>query len=433
MTNFELAKKYKSYIIEKRRYFHMYPENTGNEFNTVRTLLEELHELDIPCVEIENGGILAWIRGDEDNGRSVLLRADIDALPVQESDDNLLPGKRTCKSLNEGVMHACGHDAHIAMLLGAIKVLMEKRSEIKGTIYIVFERGEEYPDNFWQILEYMDKNHICPDTSWAIHVFAGLETGKLSIADGSVMASSIPFTVTLQGRGGHGSRPDQAVNPIDAFCAIYTALSSFRMRRVNPFVGFTCSIGKVVAGDIGNVIPDTLTFQGSVRTLDREVAGKDFITEFEKFVSTIAEAYGCTAEMKPLSSSFPVANSPVCAEFAREHIAAELGKECLCQAEPWMATETFANYLKLWPGVFAFLGIANPEKGCGAAHHNPAFDIDEDALVVGTAAAVTYALEYLNSDLDVSGEKTFACLRDLLWEKGDARRLKEMFGEEFVR
>ena len=128
MTNLELAKKYESYIIEKRRYFHMYPEITGSEFETVRTILDELHALDVPCIEIENGGILAWLRGDEDNGRSVMLRADIDALPVTETDDNLLPGGRTCKSRKEGVMHACGHDAHTAMLLGAIRVLLEKRS-----------------------------------------------------------------------------------------------------------------------------------------------------------------------------------------------------------------------------------------------------------------------------------------------------------------
>ncbi len=428
MTNAELAKEYEQYIISKRRYFHMHPEMTGEEYQTVKAIMDELENLKVPHLEIENGGVLAWLKGPTDNGRSVLLRADIDALPVTESDDNLLPGRRTCKSEVPGLMHACGHDGHTAMLLGTVRVLQEKQENLKGTVYFIFERGEEYADNYWNILKYFDDHDIRPDTCWGIHLYAGLESGKLSIADGSVMAASIPFTVTIKGQSGHGSRPDLAVNPLDAFCAVYQAFASFRPRRVNPFVGFTSSICKVRGGELGNVIPDEVTFQGSVRTLDRDVAGKAFQEEFIDFVTKITEAYRCEPILKSMSCGYPVVNSDSCAAFARKQIAAELGEEVLKQAEPWMATDSFSIFLKLFPGVYAFLGIRNPEKGCGAEHHNAHFDIDEDVLWMGTAAAATYALNFLEFGPDTSGEKTLTGLRDLLQEKGDKKRLAEMYG-----
>ena len=434
MTNFELAKKYEDYIISMRRYFHTHPELSDHEDGTVEKLSEELTKMGVEHVIIPHGGILATIKGpaEKDKGRKVLLRADIDALPVEESDTVLNGALRVVKSENAGVMHACGHDGHMGMLLGAVKVLLDRKDDIEGTVYVVFERGEEMTGNVKNIFAYMAKEGISEtiDSCWGIHLLSTLETGKVAVNDTNMMAGNIMFDVTLHGRGGHGSRPDQSLSPLDAFAAIYQGMEGIRMRRIDPYTPLTCSIGRFEGGKTWNVIPDDCRFAGSIRFYDREGAAMVFYEEFKKLIENTAAAYNCDVTFNSYAlPGFAVVNDPECAQFARKVLKEEMGDAVLDYAEPWMASESYAEYIRQWPGVFAFIGMKNPDKGVGAAHHNQYFDIDEDVLVKGAAGAATYAIEFLKSDIDNS-KKPHMTHVEILKAKGAWEDLKNLYGIE---
>lgn len=428
MKNIELAKKYEAYMIEMRRYFHENPELSGKEDKTVEKLCGELDKMGIQYTVVPNGGILAKITGKP--GRAVLLRADIDALPVKETPDNLKKSMRTCVSKNPGVMHACGHDGHMAMLLGAAKILTDKKDEIEGTVYLCFERGEEGTGNVKYIFAYIEREGIEIDTVYGIHLLATAPAGLMAINDTNMMAGAMGFDVTIDGQGGHGSRPDQSVNPIDAFWAIYGGLLSLRLQKIDPYKTLTYSVGKVEGGVVANVIPQTVTFCGTMRTFDRDGAGMTFYKELKNLIDTTCAAYHC----RPIYNKFTppglaVVNDKDMAEWARKVIGAELGEDKVGTWEPWMASESYSQYLLQWPGVFAFLGMQNYEKGIGAAHHNQAFDIDEDVLKLGAAGAATYAIEYLkDSTLKGGRQRTYREVYDMSG-RGTPEEIKELFGE----
>lgn len=428
MKNIDTAKKYQEYMVEKRRYFHENPELTGQELKTVQYLSDELTAMGIEHVVIENGGILATIKGGLPGEGAVLLRADVDGLPVLETPDNLKPGMRTCISKNPGVMHACGHDGHMAMLLGAAKILLEKKDEIEGTVYLCFERGEEASGNVEYIFPYIEKNNIKIDTVYATHLLATAPSGYLAINDEGMMAGSMGFSVTIEGAGGHGSRPDQANSPIDCFVAIYQRLQSLRLTKVDPFKTCTYSVGLLQAGNQRNVIPQTLTFGGTMRTFDRDGVGMTFREEFKKAVDGICAAYGCKVTYNLGTPGYGVVNDADMARWARRVIGEELGKDNVGTWDPWMASESYSQYLQQWPGVFAFLGIQNEEKGVGAAHHNQEFDIDEDVLYKGAAASATYAIEYLKDKSLKGGRKI--TYEDYLKKTGQTELLKKHYSEK---
>lgn len=429
MKNIELAAKYEDYIINMRRYFHENPELSNLEHNTIKTISAELDSMGINYIIVENGGILANIKGEKDNGKAVLLRADIDALPVQETPDNLKVGGRTCMSKADGVMHACGHDGHIAMLLGAAKILCEKKEEIEGTVYLCFERGEEAVGNVGYIFAYIEKHGIKIDTVYGIHLLATAPSGYMIINDTNMMAGAMAFDITIDGHGGHGSRPDQAVNPIDAFWAIYGGMLSLRVQKIDPYKTLTYSIGKVNAGNAGNIIPQTLNFSGSMRTFDQEGAGMTFYNELRHLIDSTCEAYGC----RPVYNFYtkpglPIVNDPELAQFARKVIGGDIGTDIVGEGEPWMASDSYSQYLKQWPGVYAFLGMENKEKGVGAAHHNQAFDVDESVLMLGSASAATYAIEYLRTHGLMGGRRMG--YREFLQKHGmSAEYITRFFGE----
>ncbi|MBO7739673.1 MAG: amidohydrolase [Oscillospiraceae bacterium] len=429
MKNIEIAAKHEDYIINMRRYFHENPELSDHEHNTVKTIAAELDSMGIDYVIVEKGGILATVKGATDNGKAVLLRADIDALPVQETPDNLKVGGRTCISKVDGVMHACGHDGHIAMLLGAAKILSEKKIELAGTVYLCFERGEEAVGNVGYIFAYIEKQGIKIDTVYGTHLLATAPSGYMVINDTNMMAGAMAFDITIDGRGGHGSRPDQAVNPIDAFWAIYGGMLSLRVQKIDPYKTLTYSVGKVNAGNAGNIIPQTANFSGSMRTFDQEGAGMTFYNELRNLIDRTCEAYGC----RPIYNFYtkpglPIVNDPELAQFARKVIGAEIGTDIVGEGEPWMASDSYSQYLKQWPGVYAFLGMENAEKGIGAAHHNQAFDVDESVLKLGSAAAATYAIEYLRTDGLMGGRRMG--YREFLQKHGmSADYITRFFGE----
>lgn len=420
MGFYNKAKEIESYIIDWRRHFHAHPELSNEEFETLKTLMGEFDKLGIEYVEVTNGGIIGKIVGNLPGEKSVMLRADIDALPVLEQDDNLA-GPRTCKSTVDGKMHACGHDGHMAMLLGAARLLLDKKDEFGGTVYLALERGEEGTGNSKYLFAYLDKHGINPDSVFGIHLLATQKTGTFGISDGPMMAAAQAFDVTIEGKGGHGSRPDQSINPIDAFVAIYNYLESLRLAKVNPFTTLTYSVGMLQSGNVPNVIPQTLRFAGTSRFFDRELAGIPFHDTFKEKIEKLADAYDCTVHYNRYTKPFfAVVNDKDCAVFAREKFAKEFGEEAVIIPEPWMASESYSNYLQQWPGIFAFLGVENEEKGIGAAHHNHFFDIDEDVLAMGAAGAATYAFEFLNSDFIPAHRPYRGKFRELFMETGNS-------------
>ncbi len=428
MTNLETARKYYDYMVGARRYLHENPELTGQEYNTVKYIDEELTKLGIEHIVVENGGVLGFIRGPKE-GRTVLLRADCDALPVLEKDN--LKNNRVVWSKNAGVMHACGHDSHVAGLLGAARILLEKKDEINGTVILCFERGEEGGGNVRYIFAYMDKHGIHVDSCYGLHVGCTLDTGFLAVNDTRVNAGSMRFQVTIEGRGGHGSRPDKSINPIDAFVAVYQRMQALRLTAVDPYQTCTYSVGVLQSGAVANVIPQTLTFGGTMRTYDPETAGMTFHNEMRKIIESTCESFGCTARFDIWSvPGLATINEPAYAAFARKVIGKEMGEANVGTAEPSMGSESYAMYLKMWPGVFAGLGANKPEKGTGAANHNEKFDIDEDCLIYGACSHATYAIEYLklkDGELPPSGPKY--SFKEVLKMQGREAMIAELYGE----
>ncbi len=430
MKNIELAKKHEDYILQMRRHFHENPELSGQEFETIKRICRELDAMGIEYIEVENGGVLGFIEGPKP-GRTVLLRADVDALPVQETADNLKPGMRTCISKVPGVMHACGHDGHTAMLLGAAKILLEKKDELEGRVVLCFERGEEGGGNVKYIFRYIEKNNIQIDACYGIHLWANAPAGYMVINDKNMMAGGVWFDITIEGRGGHGSRPDQSISPLDAFWAFYGGLQQLRLTKIDPYEPLTYSIGLLEAGAVGNVIPQTLHFAGSARLFDAEVAGQRFYDEFVNLLENTCKAYHCVPKYNALTKPMHgTINHPDMAQWARKVIGRDIGEEKIGTYEPWMGSESYGTYMRQWPGVLAFIGMNNPEKGVGAAHHNQAFDIDEDVLYLGAAGAATYAMEYLK-DSSLRGGRLMG-YREIIENDPmtTPAQIKELYGDE---
>ncbi|MBP3522584.1 MAG: amidohydrolase, partial [Clostridia bacterium] len=309
-----------------------------------------------------------------------------------------------------------GHDAHMAMLLGAARALAAHAQEAPGCVLFVFERGEEKGGKGFleHLLPYIDE-HFAVDACYATHVRWDIPAGKIAVLDGAAMAGAFGFDVSIHGRGGHGSRPDLAVSPIDCFSAIHQQLLALRMRAVEPEKVLTYSLGLVQAGEQGNVIPDTLRFAGTVRTYDTACSGERFAQEMKRIIDNTCASHDCEAEYTHFSKPlYEVRNHPAAAALARQAIARNLGMLSLTACAPWMASESMSAYLRLWPGVLTFTGVQNERKGAGANHHTPAFDLDESAMLPGAAAACAFALDVLSTRPDFGFQRGIVSMQDLV-------------------
>lgn len=414
MTTMDMLRPFERQMIADRRWFHEHPELSGQEEQTLAYIVSALTALGLGVHIVPEGGVIG-VLGEEKARPCVLLRADCDALPVQESPTNLSV-LRCCISQNHGVMHACGHDAHMAMLLGAARALAAQREDVPGCVLFVFERGEEKGGKGFleHLLPYIDA-HFAVDACYATHVRWDIPAGKIAVPDGAAMAGAFGFDVTLHGRGGHGSRPDLAVSPIDCFSTIHQQLLALRMRAVEPEKVLTYSLGLVQAGEQGNTIPDALRFAGTVRTYDTAGSGERFAQEMKRVIENTCAAQGCTAEYTRFSKPlYEVRNHPAAAARARQAIAQNLGAHALTACTPWMASESMSAYLRLWPGVLAFTGVRNERIGAGANHHTPQFDLDEAALLPGAAAACAFALDVLTQRPDFAFRREIVSMQDLV-------------------
>lgn len=311
-------------------------------------------------------------------------------------------------------MHGCGHDDHIAMLLSAAKILKNMEASLNGRVVLMFEEGEEGHRNIEKLLAYMAEKDMKFDTCYASHVRWNIPTGKLSCCQGSAMSGLYHFVLEINGKGGHGSRPDLAHSVIDCFHDIYSNLDTLRLKYIKPNTVLTWSLGSVNAGATFNLIPDKLTCEGSIRMVDRN-SGKEFIKEFERIVAAICPLNYCTYQFKLLEQLLPTENYPACRKTYIDSIKKQIGEDLIYDCEPWMASETFSYMCSLFPGVETFVGIENDELGSGANHHTPEFDLDEDGLIYGTAAAVSYVLEYFENTPDTSAfEPAYNSISELI-------------------
>ena len=384
-------------IIEKRRYLHLHPEPTGKEDQTVAYIEKELQAMGIPFDHVENGGVIGYINQGK-SGKTVLLRADIDALTMEEEADNLNQPK-VCVSSVPGVAHTCGHDAHTAMLLGAAKILNDKKETLSGRVLLFFERGEEGGGNIYYMMKHLRDHQIAVDAAWGIHVHSEFESGKMAMVAGPCYAGALKFSVTLEGKGGHGARPDMCHNPIECFAAIHQGIGGMKNRYINPNQLLTYTVCQVDGGKAGNIIPNEVKFGGTCRFYSVEEGGEVFRDAFKNLVEHTAKAYQCTAHFDALTKpGLPLLNNGDCVAFAKKAVSKTIGKENVIDGYAKMGSESMAWVAYYFPTAYVWLGINNPQKGTGADHHNPKFDVDDDALKTGVASTVAFAAEFLNGE-----------------------------------
>ena len=385
----ELAKEQESYVIQCRHYLHSHPELSTKEVNTTRFIKEELEKMGVEVQEFEGiTGCVGTIKGDKP-GKTVMLRADIDALPITEN-----PGKSYC-SLNPGVMHACGHDCHTSMLLGAAKILSAHRDEIHGTVKLIFQMAEEIGR---KSEEYVKRGALeGVDAIFGMHIWSAVPAGKVNFESGERMACSDRFTIKIHGKSSHGSAPHEGKDAIIAGAAAIQALQTIPSRINTPFNALVVTVGIFNGGTKENIIADQAELTGTVRAFNREF--RNSMPEVIKsVVEPVVKGYGCSAEVDYYFGPSPLINDHEdLVQIARGAASKEMGEDALIPLKKMTGAEDFSVYMETVPGVFGYLGCRNEEKGIIAAHHHPAFDVDEDVLYHGTGIYVQFALDYLNA------------------------------------
>lgn len=387
--------------VSYRRYIHENAELAGREFDTINYICSQLERMGVEYVNIPDGGVLAIINGSND-GKTILLRADCDALPIQESSKNGGGKEKYSISTRDGAAHMCGHDAHTAMLLTAVSVLNKHRDEIKGKVVALFERGEEGGKCIYYVLKYIHETNFHIDVCWGLHVDVSRPTGIVSTGPGPRSAGNVAFEVQLTGKGGHGSRPDMSVNPIDCFVAIINAIKEIRMKMISPIEPLTYNIGLVDGGSKRNIIPEKLFFAGTCRFYNPDI-GRKFKERVREVVTTLALVYRCEAKFTALyGPSLPLINNEEMARTSKEAIIKYLGKEVYMPFDaPGMGSESFSFLAAYYPSAMGNVGCRNEEKGITANAHDPHFEVDEDCLPYGAATYVAVALEYLNEGIEI--------------------------------
>ena len=374
------AKNIEKEIITWRRDFHMHPELGYEEERTSKIVEEHLREWGYSIKRVGTGIIADMGRGE----KTIALRADMDALPIQEEND--VP----YKSKIPGKMHACGHDAHTAMLLGAGKIIAGHRDELNGRVRLIFQPAEEGGNGAVKMIEGGALEGV--DAIFGLHVWMNLPSGVIGIRDGPFLAGAGFFEARVLGKGGHGASPHEAVDPIPISAEIILALQTIVSRNVNPVETGVVSVTAINGGTAFNVIPEEVTLKGTFRYYNPEVGGL-IKRRMEEIFRGIAGTHGAGAEFSIRDLVPPTINSKEMADFAR-NVAEKYGLKH-GEVAMSMGAEDFAYYLQKVPGAFLALGIRNEEKGITYPHHHPRFDVDEDVLYLGTAMEVALAFEFL--------------------------------------
>ncbi len=388
-----LAVELEPYVVECRRRVHRLAELSGEEVQTAAFIEGELDDMGVAWSNPTPTSVLGVLESGRP-GRCVALRADIDALPIVESPENLA-GSRTCVSENPTTCHACGHDGHTAMLLGTSHALSRLRDEgcLDGTVLLCFESAEETMSGYEPMLKALESYPV--EAVWGMHLYADLESGKICVDAGPRMAGAAALDVVLHGTGGHGSRPDMARNPVFAAANLLNNLAVAWVNQLAPDESVTLGATTIEGGGRFNIIPEEARIKGSLRYFNGE-AGKKALEIVRHVSEHTAAMYGCEADVSGSQELCrPVVNDGAASTLATEALREVLPDSAVIPFDPWFGSESFGFYLGRYPGVFAHLGIANPEYGSGSPHHTPRFDVDEGVLKLGVMATLAYACAYL--------------------------------------
>jgi amidohydrolase len=377
------VKKIEDELREWRRDFHRYPEVAFNEQRTSGKIEEFFKELGLPVKRMAGTGLRAVLKGKPDE-KVVALRADMDALPIQEE------GEKEYISRNSGIAHACGHDAHMAILMGAAKVLTENRDAFPGSVVFLFQPAEELPPGGAKKMvgEGALKN---VDTIFGLHVWQPLPTGFVGILKGPMMAQADNFEIMVKGKAGHGSTPHMTVDSIFVASQMVVNLQSVVSRNADPLKPLVVSFGTINGGTVYNIIPQEVLLTGTVRTFERKVQERAR-ERIHKIVKNTSKAFDAFADCRYKPGYPPLVNHSDMVDLVLKTAAKVLGKDKIKEISPVMGGEDFAYYLQKIPGAFLFLGAGDGQE---YSHHHPKFDIDEKVLVYGAELMAGLAYNFL--------------------------------------
>ena len=388
------AEEYFDEIVSIRRHIHQYPELSKQEKNTMDFIAGKLIAYGIPFTDNVGGyGIVGIIEGHDQQGLCVALRADMDALPINETNEV------GYKSVNPGVMHACGHDVHIACLLGAAKILNSLRNEFRGKVKLFFQPSEEsYPGGAIQMINDGAVKNPKPDFVIAQHVFPFLSAGQVGFRPGMFMASTDEFFITVKGKGGHGAMPQTAIDPILIASHIVIALQQIVSRNANPLVSTVVTVGKITGEGRTNVIPETVRLEGTIRTFDEAWRSKVHET-LRRIANGTAEAMGGSCDIT-IDRGYPfLFNNEELTTRLTSMATEYLGENNVKPMEQKMGAEDFAYFANEVPGCLFGLGIADPSVGTGPNLHTAGFHVDESSIQTGMAMLAWMAMKVLNSEI----------------------------------
>ena len=384
----ELAEQYNDYIIERRRYYHSCPELSGQEIHTTEALKADLEAMGVEVELCKTcHGLVSTIKGGKPGKAVVALRSDTDALPVEEKTG--LP----FASENPGVMHACGHDNHMAMLLGAAKILCEVKDELEGNVKLLFQAAEETCFG----AEYYVQQGVLDgvDAIYGQHIWAGLEAPYLNVQPGVRMASCDNFTITVEGSSTHGSTPHLGTDAIVAAASIIMNIQTIVSRNNDPLNALVVSIGEIHGGQRFNILANKVVMEGTCRTHSREMRGK-IEPLLRRICEDTAAAFGAKAELKYDAFPSPVINDHDDLNQIAHDAAVKLyGEEGIKEMPRVMGSEDFAFFMEEVPGVFGFIGSRDPEQGYIYTNHHEKYSVPEEVLQRGAAMHAQFALDFL--------------------------------------
>ncbi|MEZ4666612.1 MAG: amidohydrolase [Anaerolineae bacterium] len=375
-------------LIARRRDFHMHPELGFEEFRTAGIVADELRSLGL---EVQTGvgktGVVAVLEGEKD-GPTVLVRADMDALPIHEENEV------GYASQSPGKMHACGHDGHTTIALGVAKLLARQRESLAGRVKFVFQPAEELVGGAKAMVADGVLKDPRPDVSLGLHLWNSLPIGQLGVSDGPVMAGAGTFSIRIVGKGGHGAAPHTTADPIVCAGHIITALQTVVSRNVNPLDNAVVSVTKMDAGSAFNIIPQDVTLGGTVRAFKTDVYQYVY-HRMQEISEGIASALGCVSEFEAVDGVLPVRNDPTVSARVRRRFEQVIDPSGFLMNERTMGAEDVGVFMDDIPGMYFFLGAAVPNQTEYYGHHHPRFDFDENALPLGVTLLASAVAEYV--------------------------------------